>query len=267
MKSWANFHTHTNFSDGKNTPEEMVEYAIEQGFCALGFSDHATTAHDLRYCMQNEEGYIAEINRLKRKYAEKIQIYLGVEEDGSQLVDRSKYDYIIGSLHYLDWKGENVILDSTAEHFLKCAQTWNDDLAMAKAYYDRFIAYLERRKPDLIGHFDLIAKYDETEQDRFLHDERYWEIAENAVKKALEIGSIFEVNTGLITRGYRTNPCPHERLLKMIAQNGGRVTLSSDAHCKQNLRGDFQEVEKLLKSVGFDGSYILYNGKWQKQDF
>ena len=88
MNAKANFHTHTTFSDGKNTPEEMVLYAIEQGFCSLGFSDHAPVSHDMRYCMRDVAGYIAEINRLKAKYADKLQIYLGVEEDASQPPDK-----------------------------------------------------------------------------------------------------------------------------------------------------------------------------------
>ena len=53
----ANFHTHTTFSDGKNTPEEVVISALEQGLCTIGFSDHAYTPYDLRYCMKDEDGY------------------------------------------------------------------------------------------------------------------------------------------------------------------------------------------------------------------
>ena len=34
------YHTHTNFSDGKNTVLEMVKRAKELGFCELGISDH-----------------------------------------------------------------------------------------------------------------------------------------------------------------------------------------------------------------------------------
>ena len=107
----ANFHTHTTFSDGKNTPEEMVLFAIEQGFCSIGFSDHAFTSHDQRYCMKDLQGYITEINRLKKKYQDKIQIYLGVEEDGSERLDRAPFDYLIGSLHYLAWDGKDYIMD------------------------------------------------------------------------------------------------------------------------------------------------------------
>ena len=49
----ANFHTHSTFSDGKDEPEEIIKYAIECGFDALGFSDHAFMDHDRRYCMKD----------------------------------------------------------------------------------------------------------------------------------------------------------------------------------------------------------------------
>ena len=34
-----------------------------------------------------------------------------------------------------------------------------------------------------IGHFDLVTKFDETQINRFLNDERYWDMAENFVKQ------------------------------------------------------------------------------------
>ena len=73
----ANFHTHTTFSDGKNTPEEVILFAVENGFESLGFSDHGYTSYDERYCMKDTLGYIKEIKRLKEKYQDKIEIYLG----------------------------------------------------------------------------------------------------------------------------------------------------------------------------------------------
>ena len=265
-KMLFNFHTHTTFSDGKNTPEEIVNYAIEKGFKTLGFSDHAFTKHDQRYCMKEEKGYILEINRLKKKYADQLQIYLGVEEDASQPTNRNFFDYIIGSLHYLKFDNKNHIMDSTYGYYTDCARYYGNDIVMAQAYYDRFISYIQARKPDIVGHFDLITKFDETEKERFLKNERYWEIAEAAVLKAVKSDCIFEVNTGLMTRNYRTNPCPHERLLKIIAKNGGRITLSSDAHQAQNLCAYFDEMKIMLRSIGFDGVYVLYDGQWQKMN-
>ena len=47
----SNFHTHTSFCDGKNTPEELVLYAIEQGCAELGFSGHSYVDFDKESCM------------------------------------------------------------------------------------------------------------------------------------------------------------------------------------------------------------------------
>ena len=71
---FSNFHTHSCFSDGKNTPEEMVCSAIERGFTALGFSDHSETKCDLSYCMKLADypAYFKTINDLKEKYKKAI---------------------------------------------------------------------------------------------------------------------------------------------------------------------------------------------------
>ena len=80
----ANFHTHTVFCDGKNTPEEIVLSAIDKGFSAIGFSGHGYTDFDLRYCMKDTCGYITEINRLKDKYKKLINDCREVKSDYSE---------------------------------------------------------------------------------------------------------------------------------------------------------------------------------------
>ena len=98
----SNYHTHTSFCDGKDTPEEIVLYAIEKGCSSIGFSGHGYTPFDLRYCMQDTHGYIREVSRLKDKYGGKIEIYCGAEEDAFSPVNRESFDYIIGSSHYFN---------------------------------------------------------------------------------------------------------------------------------------------------------------------
>lgn len=62
-----NFHTHTTYCDGKNTTEEMILAAINQGFTALGFSGHSHTSIDPSYCMTTDETrrYIDELKALR----------------------------------------------------------------------------------------------------------------------------------------------------------------------------------------------------------
>lgn len=79
----SNFHTHTNLSDGKNSAEEMVLSAINKGFHTLGFSEHSASYVKEIFGMQpeNSSKYVSEINALKIKYAEKINILFGIELD------------------------------------------------------------------------------------------------------------------------------------------------------------------------------------------
>ena len=116
----ANFHTHTTYCDGKNTPEEIVRADIDKGFSSIGFSGHGYTAFDLRYCMKNTDGYIKEITALKEKYKKDIQIWLGVEEDAFYPTDRSRFDYIIGSSHYFCINDRYYPIDSDYGYFKKC---------------------------------------------------------------------------------------------------------------------------------------------------
>ncbi len=263
----TNFHMHTTFCDGKNTAEEMVIAALEKGFSSIGFSGHGYTEFDLRYCMKDQIGYEKEIRRLKEKYAKEIQIYLGIEEDAHAPVDRRGLDYIIGSSHYMCVDGKCHPLDSNYEYFSTCLALFGGDaLKLAESYYRHFCEYIAWRKPDVIGHFDLMTKFDETKEDLYLHNEKYWDIAKKYLLEALKNDCIFEVNTGLMIRGFRSMPCPHEKILYWISKNGGRVTLSSDSHNSLTISDYFPEMRKLLKEIGFSCVYALYDNEW-KEDY
>ena len=43
---YSNLHTHTTYSDGKNSVRENIEAAIANNMISLGFSDHSYTDFD-----------------------------------------------------------------------------------------------------------------------------------------------------------------------------------------------------------------------------
>ncbi len=261
----SNFHTHTTFSDGKNTVEEVVVSAIEKGFSAIGFTDHGYTDFDLSYCIKDLKGYIEEVNRLKEKYSNKLQIYLGLEEDGSCLSNRSFYEYIIGSLHYFKIDGKYYPIDSSYQGFKNCLNLFDNDLIkMANNYYSTFCDYVIKRKPEIIGHFDLITKYDEKDGGVLLNNKEYNLLAEKYLNSLIKTGSLFEVNTGAISRGYRTKPYPNENLLYILKKNDVGIILTSDSHTASNIDFAFEETKKYLKDVGFDGTYTIKDNKFTK---
>ena len=254
----SNFHTHTTFCDGKDTPETVVLAAIDKGFTELGFSGHGYTPYDSRYCMKDTGSYIAEIKRLKREYRGKINIFLGTEEDAFSPVDRARYDYVIGSCHYYRIGNEYLPIDSGIDYFNKCLDAFGHDLVrMAEVYYSEFTSYLKNRRPDIIGHFDLITKYDELAEPYFLGTPEYTKIAEKYTLVALGCGSIFEVNTGAISRGYRSNPYPAENLLHILKKNDAKIILSADSHRADTIDYYFNEARRYLYDIGFRTAYTL----------
>jgi len=263
----SNFHTHSTFCDGDNTLEEMVISAIEKGFSAIGFSGHGYTPYGLVYCMQNTQGYISEVNLLKEKYKNDIQIYLGTEEDATYLIDRVPLDYIIGSYHYVCANGEYLPVDSNYSCFKKCLDAFNYDAkALTENYYGTFCSYIKSRKPDIIGHFDLITKFDEMDLPDYFHSADYNSLAEKYLIDAASSASIFEVNTGAISRNVRSSVYPRENLLHILKKLDHPIILSSDSHSIHTLDCAFTETKQYLWDIGFRHAFTIFNGEFVKYD-
>ena len=259
----SNLHTHTTFCDGKSTAEETVLSAIKKGFVSLGFSGHAYTSFELTSCMKDEAGYINEINRLKSVYSDRLEIYLGTEEDAFSLVDRSKYEYIIGSSHFLRLQGQILPIDLEPKCMERCLRAFAGNVgAIAESYYSTFADYLISRRPDVVGHFDLLTKYDEMGEAHFLGNPEHDRVSEHFIERVAKEGLLFEVNTGAISRGYRTAPYPAPNLLYKLRCLGAPVILTSDCHNAEYLDCHFTEAKELLKDVGFKGMVVLCNHKF-----
>ncbi len=263
----CNLHTHSVFCDGENTPEDIVLTALKKGFSSIGLSSHAFTDFTEPFGIDDMESYVNTVNQLKYKYKDNIQIYLGIEEDAlNPIKNRGYFDYIIGSHHYIKQNEKILPIDLDYATFKKCVSLFNSTEEFADNYYRTFCEYILKFKPTIIGHFDLITKFDEQDFNYLLDNKNYIKIAEKYLKQALKSGSFFEVNTGAISRGYRSVPYPSENLLHIINKEEGKVIISSDAHSAENLDFGFKEVEMLLKDIGFKYIYVLYDNEFIKQE-
>ena len=247
-------HTHTTFCDGKNSPEEMVCAAVEQGLWRIGFSAHSHTFFDESYCLAKEryEEYRAEIARLKEVYAGKISILCGVEQDRYSTAPTEGFDYVIGSVHYMKVGGNYLSVDESVQAFYDTCRThFNGDFyAMAECYYETVSHVVSATKCDFIGHFDLITKFNE---GGIFFDEnhpRYVAAWQSALDTLLKENVPFEINTGAISRRYRKSPYPAPPILERIAQKGGKVLLSGDTHSAASLCCAFDTCEKLVQELG-----------------
>ena len=235
-------HMHTIFSDGKNTPEEMVQEAIRRGLDTVGISDHSS-GDPCGMTLADSVRYREEIARLKRKYAGQIRVLCGLERD-YMTDDFADYDYTIGSVHWLSMPdGPHVSIDWTAEKLRAGAGKYfgGDMIALAEAYYATVSRVVEVTRCDIIGHFDLVTKFIEVDPSFDLRDPRYVRAWQRAADILLQTGKTFEINTGAISRGYRTDPYPAAEIRQYIRVHGGKMILSSDAHQKENICFQFEK--------------------------
>lgn len=261
----CDLHVHTVWSDGTNTMEELVEEALKRGFAAIGFSDHSYTDFDLRYCMKPEqyEGCHREISRLKRAYEGRIEVYAGLEWDGyTDLTDRARYDYLIGDCHYIKTSDGYFSVDHAKDEQWAAIrdQFGGDAMAYARAYFDTYVERTRLHRPDILGHFDLCAKFGCMPED----SPAYRDLATQALLACLEVTPIVELNTGAIARGARTLPYPAPYLWKELRSHGGKLILSSDAHRAENLGFWFDRASEQLKAAGFDSMILLRKGQFEE---
>ena len=237
-------HMHTTWSDGKNTPEEMILEAIRLGLETVGISDHSS-GDPCGMTLEQSADYRAEIAALKEKYAGQIRVLCGLERD-VLTDDFNEYDYTIGSVHWLPIPdGHRVSIDWTPEKLREGAEKYfgGDFYALAEAYYAAEARVVEVTKCDIIGHFDLVSKFIEVDPAFDVKHPRYVKAWQQAADELLKTGKPFEMNTGAMSRGYRTEPYPAKDIRDYIRAHGGKLIMSSDAHAKENITYGFKEWE------------------------
>lgn len=233
-------HVHSNFSDGADSPRDIVLAAIDKGIKTLGFSDHSYIECDKEWCLPKDSAaeYKAAINALKAEFSGQIDILCGIEQDFHTELPAEGYDYVIGSVHHIFVGGEYIYMDETAEILLDAAgkHFGGDMLALCEAYFENVAQVYRKTGCDFVGHFDLLTKFNEQEP---LFDERhprYVAAYRRAVDALIADGCrVFEINYGAISRGYRTTPYPSEGIRSYIREKGGRFICSSDSHAKETV--------------------------------
>ena len=268
MKYRQNLHTHTTHCDGKDTPEEMIEKALELGFDSLGFSRHSYTPYSEFTKKTPAEAeaarldYIRHINFLKEKYADRIKIYLGYEFDIYSPEPLEEFDYVIGSLHYPILDGKYLAMDRDADAVRRLIDEHfgGNGLLYAKNFYENTARIPEIYNFDIVGHFDLLTKHADSVK---LFDDESREYKSYALEALHAVGEkikIFEINTGAIARYNRRVPYPAPFLMRELKDMGCDVVISSDCHNRDYLNCRFEESVEYAKSCGFN-RVMVFNGE------
>lgn len=259
-----NLHTHSWYDDGKDPIEQTVQKAKELGFTILGFSGHGYHPEDeCAMSLEKTKRYIEDIQNLQKQDYADLEIYLGIEEDSmSPIQNVDDFDYVIGSVHALKRNGKIYPIDYSKDKFDEMLQEGyqGDIYTLTKDYYQAIEKQAENPRMQIVGHIDLIGKYNEDQTYYRFDDPIILSYAKSAVEKLALAGKIFEMNTGAMARGYRKTPYPCKEILELIRQANGKILINTDCHNKEYLDLGMQMCLDMAKQVKFT-SLQMFNGK------
>lgn len=257
-----NLHTHTRFCDGTGTPADMAQAALNAGLTSLGFSEHSRLPWDASWGITPEKAsaYRSSVADVKAAFAGRLSVFCGLEWDAaSPPEDAVGYDYIIGSVHHIRTANGYFATDDPPDAVRAvCAGCFqNDPNRMADAYFAGYRELAEQPFVDIVGHFDLLVKHNDTHRLFRETSPRFLDAAMDAMDILLKAGKLFEVNTGGMGRGWRSVPFPAPALLRELRLRNARMILSSDAHTPETVTAAFAEAEALLREIGFSETWEL----------
>ncbi|MEP4079570.1 histidinol-phosphatase [Haloferula sp.] len=260
----ADYHTHTPLCHhAEGEPEAYVDTAISAGVSEYGVSDHAPAKpepfDDWRMLEADLPEYWDWIDRARNHANGRLPIRAGLECDWlegcedwiTELSRRYSWDYLIGSVHYLDdWDFDNP----------KWLGRWaNSDINQVwKHYWETYGRMADSGLFDILGHPDLVKKFSyrpEGDLARFY---------EPVIERIAASGKAIELNTA----GWH-KPCneayPDSRFLELAAEAGVPLVISSDAHSPNEVARDFPKAIELAKSSGFKET-LLFEARKSKTE-
>lgn len=222
-----NLHTHTyRCGHAVKDENEYIKLAIENGFEAIGFSEHCGYENFdnpfERINFKDMDKYFEDLQKAKIKYKDEIQVYIGLEfeyfDDKLEYLNhlKSKCDYMIIGQHLRDRNGN--------DYTYKC-----DDKDVRYMAYQVCMA-LENGLSKYVAHPDyfMLSRQDFSKECEIA----IREIVQMANKK----GAVVELNLKGMRYGikdfgdYKSYIYPHSKTLEIYKQENANIVIGYDAH-------------------------------------
>lgn len=257
-----NFHSHTQFCDGRATMAEFAETVSKAGFRHWGFSPHSPVPIDSPCNMAEYDVpiYLAEVCRLNSLYeSSDIEFYASMEIDylgehwgpANDYFQQLPLDYRIGSVHFVPAPdtGEPVDIDGRYESFLRKMHDYfhYDIHYVVNTFFDQSLAMVRAGGFDLIGHFDKIghnaSHFCPGIEDELFYRRRLLELTDAIIASGVTV----EINTKALAEHGRLFPSPS--VWPILLKAGVPVVVNSDAHYPHLVNASRPEALAMLEKT------------------
>jgi histidinol-phosphatase (PHP family) len=246
----SNFHTHTTrCKHAEGTDEDYVIKALEAGLVELGFSDHspwpyhALDARNIRMDISLMPDYVHHINALRRQYANRIKIYLGVEAEYYEgredqlraMIEAYDLDYVLLGNHF-------HLFETPGRYY----GHYNDQEHLCRDYESDTIKALDSGLYDCFAHPDIFCR----SLDNWSTEAQA--MSRRILLKAKALNIPVEYKLGGVRNVFGKMNYPYPKFWELAAEIGGPVIIGVDAHSPWDLV-DTQTIltaQAYLKSLG-----------------
>lgn len=243
MEFFADWHTHTSYSDGRATPEEMVAAAARRGLAEVAITDHGPRGMFIG--VRDAETYL-EIKKLAGKLGEKygVRVLVGAEAnvtglDGGLDVPREitgELDILIAGLHPQVWcrplrETLTWILPNQVGRYISRVRD-----SMRSANTTALVAAVHKNPLTFVSHPGLMMAVD----------------LDEVARACAATGCAMEINTG--------HHYDRDGVVQAALRWGARLVVNSDAHFPETV-GDLAAGAALLDKYSVPPELVLNAGK------
>lgn len=259
----ADLHTHTSYSHGTGTVVENYRVAADRGLAYIGFSEHSPLPQGFSCSL-----YTGDLGAAFPLYAEDVALLkksrngpaalLGMELDWlptrlswmRNLVAAYPFDYVLGSIHFLDGLSVGAVAN------------WPADLPLENAF-GRFDAYFCEMASlaasglvQVISHPDFIKLRSWPAFKLWLADKQSHGHIAHALQSMASHDVALEINTAGLRQNFNEF-YPGADIMSIARELDIKLAFGSDAHTPMDIARDFAALAEYAASFGFRSSYIF----------
>lgn len=254
----------------KNTLEEIILAYIREGYAWVGITEHMPPVSEaFVYPEEKRDGlnvkaltdrfaeYMHTCRRLQARYANEIRIYVGFESEttsgsldlATTLIDRFAPDYVVGSAHHV----ADIPFDYSPRDYTQAADQCGGIDDLYHAYLDQQYEMINRLRPRVVGHLDIIRIHDPKYRRRLTQPAIWKKIVRNlALIKHLDL--ILDFNLRPLTRGEQ-EPYLSAPILEKAGSMGIPVIPGDDSHGVHDIGAAMPRALEILEACGLPTSW------------
>ncbi len=271
----ADLHNHTLASHGTASAGAMVAAARDAGLAWFGLSEHSPLPEGFHCALYKGDlardfpRYAADVLRLRETAPpEGPRVLLGLELDWlpsrpaymRELVAAWPFDYVLGSLHYLD--GMSVGAPASWSARVGTAER----RARFAAYFYEMASMARSGLVQAASHPDFIKLRAWDDFHAWLESPESRAPLMTALEALAASGTAMEVSAAGLRQGF-AEPYPAPPVMRLAREAGVDICFGSDAHAPEDVARQFDRLSGYARSFGFTESVIFINRERRRLAF